>query len=252
MNENQVVAVVFQPPTNLAEVQAGLAEEMQGLEIEFDRVKIPSGGGVAFEVPGDNPDSPDVAKELVGVIVDHHPVNARWESKFDGQSNPPVCSSMDGMVGVGIPGGNCKTCPYNQYGSDDEGSGKGCKNMHRVYILRDGDVFPMLVTLPPTSIKPFSGFLAKRVLTKGHRSYGVVTKITLKKEKSKTGIEYAEAQFAVTGKLEPEHVEQMRVYSESIKSATRKVEIMSDFMTTGDSSYDFSPEIQGIDNDVPF
>ena len=54
-----------------------MAEELDGLgEIPFDRVKIPSGGGVAFEIPGDDPDSPDLAKEIAGIVIDHHPVNA--------------------------------------------------------------------------------------------------------------------------------------------------------------------------------
>ena len=37
-----------------------IREELDGLgSIPFDVVKIPSGGGVAFEVPGDDPDNPD-------------------------------------------------------------------------------------------------------------------------------------------------------------------------------------------------
>ena len=31
-----------------------LAEERDGLNLSFDRIKIPSGGGLAFEVPGEN------------------------------------------------------------------------------------------------------------------------------------------------------------------------------------------------------
>lgn len=41
--------------SNLAE---SLGEEMQGLNITFDRIKVPSGGGLAYEVPGDNPEEP--------------------------------------------------------------------------------------------------------------------------------------------------------------------------------------------------
>ena len=54
-----------------------IAEEMDGLgAVPFDIIKIPSGGGLSFEVPGENEDTPTVATELVGIIVDHHPVNA--------------------------------------------------------------------------------------------------------------------------------------------------------------------------------
>ena len=59
-----VEQVNFYPALNddLAEV---IAEEMNGLTIEFDRVRIPSGGGLAFEIPGDDPDNPELAKEIV-------------------------------------------------------------------------------------------------------------------------------------------------------------------------------------------
>lgn len=205
-----------------------MAEEMEGLSIDFDRVKIPSGGGLAFEVPGDDPDNPDMVKELVGVIVDHHSINAYWSNKYAGQNNPPDCSSMDGKTGQGTPGGNCKTCPYNQWGSDPETGGKSCKNMHRIYLLREGDLFPLLISLPPTSIKPFSNYLAKRVIGRGKRSYGVITKISLRRETNKSGIAYSQAQFAVAGELPADEVQKAAEYAKSIKSITRGQAVFAD------------------------
>lgn len=41
-----------------------LAEEMDGLTPSFDRIKIPAGGGISYEIPGDNPESPDTVKEF--------------------------------------------------------------------------------------------------------------------------------------------------------------------------------------------
>ena len=105
-----------------AEIQEEIA---QFAEVPFDRVKIPSGGGLAFEIPGDDPENPDVAKELIGVIVDHHLINAFWQDKYSGGNTPPECSSMEGKVGTGNPGGSCKLCPLNQFGSGEGGHGKG-------------------------------------------------------------------------------------------------------------------------------
>ena len=51
---------------NLSEI---LAEELDGLTPSFERIKIPAGGGLAYEVPGDDPDSPDSVKEFKSVIV---------------------------------------------------------------------------------------------------------------------------------------------------------------------------------------
>lgn len=211
-----------------------MSEEMEGLSIDFDRVKIPSGGGLAFEVPGDDPDNPDMVKELVGVIVDHHPVNAFWSDKYAGQNNPPDCSSMDGKTGQGNPGGNCKNCPFNQWGSDPDGTGgKACKNMHRIYLLRQGEMFPLLLTLPPTSIKPFSNYIAKRIVGRGKRSYGVITKITLKREQNKNGIAYSQAQFSVAGELSPEETAKAAEYAQSIKAVTRGQAVFADEYESG-------------------
>ena len=207
-----------------------MAEELDGLgEIPFDRVKIPSGGGVAFEIPGDDPDSPDLAKEIAGIVIDHHPVNTYWESKYDGQNTPPSCSSMDGKVGIESETGethNCQNCPYNEFGSD--GEGKKCKNMHRLYILQEGSPLPFILTLPPTSIKNWKDYLGKRIVIKGHRPHHVITKITLKKETNKQGIAYSSAQFALGGKIQDSLKAELDGYKESIKKTTRSIGIIDD------------------------
>jgi len=221
-----------------------MSEEMDGLQVDFDRAKIPTGGGLAFEVPGDDPDNPDMEKEVIGVIVDHHPVNAYWENKFEGQNNPPDCSSMDGKQGLNSNTGeirNCKTCPLNQFGSAEDGRGKACKNMHRVYLLRSGEMFPLLITLPPTSIKPLSNYIAKRVLAKGKRTTDVITKISLKKTQNSSGITYSQVQFAKVEDLDPATAEQIRQYSQGIKAITRQVQIEQD--------EDFEPV---DDSNIPF
>ena len=227
-----VVEQVNLPALNddLAEV---IAEEMDGLSIEFDRVKIPSGGGLAFEVPGDDPDEPDMKKEIVGVIVDQHAVNAYWAVKYSGQNNPPDCSSMDGKEGVTSDGVKkpCNSCPYNEWGSDEDGKSKACKNMRRVYILPEGEMFPLLLTLPPTSLKNFSNYLAKRVIAKGRRSYNVLTKVSLKKAVSSGGITYSQASFSLAGVLSEEDAKKMEEYSRGIKVITRKLKVASDEYT---------------------
>ena len=39
-----------------------MAEELEGLEGGFDRVKIPAGGTTMFELPGDEADEPEGVK----------------------------------------------------------------------------------------------------------------------------------------------------------------------------------------------
>lgn len=245
--EAAALAVIenFELPVLSDDMAAAMAEELDGLQLSFPRVKIPSGGGLAFEVPGDDPENPDTEKEIVGVIVDHHPVNAYWADKYAGANNPPDCSSMDGKVGMDQDGNRkpCNSCPMNEWGTAEDGRGKACKNMHRVYILREGEMLPLLLTLPPTSLKNLSDYIALRVVSKGMRSYGVVTKVSLKKAQNAGGINYSQAVFALAGKLAPAQVSAMADYSLGIKSITRSVAI-------GDEEFVDSTTID--DDDVCF
>ena len=69
-----------------------MAEELEGLEGGFDRVKIPSGGATMFELPGDEADEPEMVKEFSAVILHHHPVLQYYKEKYTGGSNPPDCA----------------------------------------------------------------------------------------------------------------------------------------------------------------
>ena len=122
-----------------------MSEEMDGLSTTFERIKIPSGGGIMFEIPGENPDEPETVKEFSAVILYQHSLNAYYKSEYQGGSNPPDCGSYDGHNGEGNPGGNCDVCPLNQYGSGKNGA-KACKNRRRLYLLREGEIFPMILS----------------------------------------------------------------------------------------------------------
>lgn len=166
-----------------------MSAEMDGLSTTFERIKIPSGGGIMFEIPGDDPDEPETVKEFSAVILYQHSLNAYYKSEYQGGSNPPDCGSFDGHNGEGTPGGNCDTCPLNQYGSGKNGA-KACKNRRRLYLLREGEIFPMILSLPTGSLKVFTRYLM-RVIPKYKTSNAVVTRFTLKKTSSNTGINYS-------------------------------------------------------------
>lgn len=105
--------------------QEELAEDMDGLNLGFQRVKIPGGGMLVFEMPGDNPDNPEYVQTLEGIILHSHNANAYWPegSEYD-DNTPPQCQSMDGVQGYGDPGLLCEACGNNQFGSS--GKGKIC------------------------------------------------------------------------------------------------------------------------------
>lgn len=189
-----------------ADMKDVMADDCQGLEFSFDRVKLPAGGGTAFEIPSSDGEDSEMVKEIKGVIVFNHPAFAYYVDKYTGGSNPPDCGSFDGIRGCGTPGGNCAECPYNKFGSG-EGQSKACKNKRMLYILRENELFPIVLSLPTGSLKMFTNFV-KSQLTRGRKLSDLVTRITLKKASNASGITFSQAVFAFE-----------RVLSESEKSA---------------------------------
>ena len=205
-----------------------LTEELDGMgQVPFDAVKIPSGGGLSFELSGDDPDNPETAQTLTGVIVHHHPVNVYWEHDFDGAGGLPDCSSPDGKHGLNAKTGevlDCASCPYNQFGSG-KGNSKACKNTHRVYLLRENEPLPILLTLPPTSLRAFKDYLAKRLITKGKRSTDVLTSIKLKREKNADGIAYSACVFTKAGDLTTDQIAAVKPVAAWVKGISSRVPV---------------------------
>lgn len=215
-----------------------LAEELEGLDGGFERIKIPSAGSTVFEVPGNNANEPDAVKEFAAVILYHHPLHAYYHEKYTGGSNPPDCGSFDGKTGEGNPGGDCTTCLLNKFGSGENGS-KACKNRRRIYVMREGEIFPMLLSLPTGSLKEFSRYI-KRLLSKGQRSNQVVTRFSLKKATNSGGIQYSQAVFTAERCLTNEEYELINTLSEQVKVRSRLVGFEVDSHTVA------------VDEDNPF
>lgn len=199
-----------------------LERNMAGMRPEFDRIRIPPGGATTWEIPGDE-DETTATKELVGVIICHYAVNAYWPEKTT-SGVPPACASMDGKRGIGDPGGVCAVCPHNQWGSDvDGGRGKACKNMHRIFLLPEKQIFPWLLTLPPTSLRPFQLYVS-RLSSKLKAVDGVITKITLERATS-GGNAYSKCVFKRVGDLPESEARQIREYAQTLMVAMRGVSV---------------------------
>lgn len=201
-------------------------EEMDGLNFSFDRIKVPTGGGLSFEVPGDDADSPDSVKEIKAVILYHHPVHAYFKEKYTGASNPPDCGSIDGHVGIDTESGevkDCKDCPLNKFGSGENGA-KACKQKRNLYILRENEALPLVFSIPSTSLGDFGKYIM-RLLSKGKKSNMVVTKFTLKKTQSTGGISYSQVVCAVERNLEPNELTAVEGISEQVKRLAGKLEL---------------------------
>lgn len=157
---------------------------------DLPRVKFPSGGGIAWEIP--TLDGYDTAKELTGVVVYQQVMRRYWAHALDegGGGSPPDCQSPDGITGYGKPGGDCASCPLNEFGSDGQGRGKACKEVKGVFLLQENSMLPTFISVPATSLKPLRQFmlaLANRSL----RYYDVEVGLSLEKAQNATGITYA-------------------------------------------------------------
>ena len=87
MAKNEVATTEknFNLVTLTGELKEAVAEELDGLgTLPFERAKIPSGGGLAFELPGETEDEPVMSTDLTGVLIHHHPVNAYWKEEYAG------------------------------------------------------------------------------------------------------------------------------------------------------------------------
>ena len=193
-----------------------LAEDMDGLQMSFPRVKIPGGGALRFEIPSDDPDDPAYEKSLEGVILYNHASCAYWAGNDDDEDNTPICSSVDGKLGIGTPGGVCAVCELNQYGTAEKGNGKACKNMRVLYLLRSGEYMPLQINLPPTSIKAFREFVNLSFMLRRRATYGSLVRIELKKMNNGTD-DYSVATFRRLYDFTGEELAQIKAYAESFK-----------------------------------
>jgi len=206
-----------------ADIGGLIREELDGLNLSFGKVKIPSGGGLTYEVPGENGET-DTVKEFSAVILLQHPLNAYYATAYTGGNQPPDCAAIDGKHGVKRETGEvtqCASCPYNQFDSGKNG-GKACQNRRRIYILREGELFPMLLSLPTGSLQEFTKYLMG-LLTKGRKSNSVVTRFSLQKATNKGGIAYSQAKFGVDRPLTPQEYAQIERLTEQVRDLSMSV-----------------------------
>ena len=241
------------------ELLAELQDQMEDLDPESGitcrQIKVPSAGGIAYEVQGEDEGDADPMKEVEGVILFTHRLNGYWPNTFGTSSNPedkvPTCSSMDGKTGFNPGTGevtSCESCPLNQYGTggvDEKGNqkkGKACKNMRRIYLMMDGDPNCYLLSVPPTSIKDVNKQLAK-ILASGVPYTGMIVTLSLEKTKNNNGVAYSKVIIKKKGVLPAATAAQVQALRGQIKAQYQSMAITMD-------DYAAAPVQQGKGVDV--
>ncbi len=195
-------------------------------QFDMDRIKVPSGGGTVWSVPSIDGDQP--MKEMSGVIVHFQDQRAYWASAFGGGGSPPDCSSTDMVTGVGNPGGDCARCPLAQFGTatkqdGSEGRGQACRSIRALYLLLPNSVLPMVVPVPPSSLKPVRQYFL-RLASSGVAYHGVITKLKLQKTRSGDGIEYAQIVPEMAARLTKEDHARIMPLKKMLAAASQTID----------------------------
>ena len=83
---------------------------------DLDRILVPAGGGLSWSIP--TPKGEQNVPKFQAVILHHHAGRSYWALPFgEMEKQPPACTSLDGITGVGDPGGDCALCPKAAFGS---------------------------------------------------------------------------------------------------------------------------------------
>ena len=148
------------------------------------------------------------------VVVAARDTRVYYASK-DAGNVPPDCSSIDGRIGVGKPGGDCAACPLAQWDSaPDGGAGQACKQVKQLFMVRGASMLPEVVSLPPTSLKAVRQFFLK-LATQGIQYYQCILRIELDKAQNQQGKVYGKAVLVFDRMLSPaeaERAEEIRAF----------------------------------------
>lgn len=194
---------------------------------DLERIKIPSGGQLAWEVPG--LEGPEYLKSFEAVILWQNTSRVYWKSGLEeGNGNtPPDCNSRDGVTGVGAPGGLCAACPLNQFDTGKNGKGKACKEQKPLFIFRPTDAIPLVIPIPPSSLKEVKKYMIKLAAQqKGY--WQVVTRFELVAASNAQGIKYAQAKLTFAGDLPADQVASFTALRQQMIPTFKNVQIIAE------------------------
>lgn len=278
-SSSTAVALASMPEDVRRDLLRAQAENIQTPQSLVQMKILPAGAG-QFEL-SDTPG--ETFPRFKGVVLHAHPSNVLWDRKFgaelpqgDDLAKLPACSSNDGIRGVpregfahaglngargdGVRTVECRTCPYNAWGSgamlipDKNPRGKAVTNNRRVYILLEGRDAPVELVLPPTSLAAFDEYSAS-LLNQGIPLLAVVTEFS----QSRTGqgrITYAVVNVRNDGYLTAEQFAVVRDarqrYLTSIMPQAPITSAQAQQATAENNDNIPDGELEDEDDDLPF
>jgi hypothetical protein len=224
--DNFDLAIVAADSTPVELVET-LQETLGGRLRPYDlqRIVWPSGKATSWEIPTVGGDTTP-AKEIVAVPILTTVSRQFWERKSVGpDTTPPVCKSDDGERGeptergreLGATG-DCRSCPLAQWGRNN--TPPACKERRELFLLMEGQYFPMVLSVPPSSVKVWKDFV-KPLSLQGIAPWGTVVRLRLTTAANPNGDPYALLKLELVGKLPAEHRERLRQYREALTATFR-------------------------------
>jgi len=198
----------------------------------LDGIKVPAGGTTSWELAELGLDN---APHIDGVMLWMHNVRVYYDEPFTGAGGPPSCTSNDCETGVPRAvngealdyGGACHACPKSRFGTatnekGDLGAGQACSERKIILLLVEGlGILPIRLSAPPTSVKAVERY-SIMVLANKHalRYWHAVTRLKLKKEANKGGIEYSAVEPEFLGALSEDMRAAADAYRDDILAST--------------------------------
>jgi len=97
--------------------------------------------------------------------------------------------------------------------------------MEHIYFLRSGNPLPIVLIVPPSSLRTWQEYLSKGIVLRGKRLNQVLTKVTLKKEQNQDGIQYSKYVFTKVDNLSPEEIEYIKPMASALKEICQTVQM---------------------------
>lgn len=209
------------------ELQEMIMENLGGRALSINDLvtyKVPGGGAMQWTVKTPVGEG-DPVSAVEGIIIGSKPFRQHYKKGLDegGGNEPPDCQSDDMLHGKGDPGGDCTTCPLNEFKSAKNGLGKACREKIRVFIAVPDDILPQIVVIPSASLDAYEGFMTS-LIGKHRTSYPKsVVRFAIKREKNQANITYGEVEITFVRKLTADEQKQFNPYRASLyRSLTGK------------------------------
>ncbi len=213
---------------------------------DLERASLPGGKGKPSWIVTGGPEGEEFRDEITGIIIGIRDWRTWWKDSFgEGTKGPPSCSSDDAISGHGdrsLDGSDghgthdCLTCQWAQFGSarKKEGGGRGqdCSERRAIFLLTQETIYPMLLILPPTSIKLIDSY---RMALEGRMKplYLYEVSLGIEKDKNADGVDFSKIILKRDRILSPEQLKRLQQVSESFSktmSATSASEVQRDMV----------------------